>query len=112
MARLYRYQGPPAIADAVGGHPEGSRIRSPTDLERWMHDTAQQADPTGLIAATFVVDAEDVLCLADRRSEHLACAGGKAVRTAAEMCFARDMTGWQVREVSNQSTGYCPEPES
>jgi hypothetical protein len=112
MARVYRYQGPQTIAHAVAGHPEGYRILSEADLTCWMHDTAQQAGRSGSIEATFVVTEEGVLCLADRRSEHVACAGGKAVRAAGEMFFARGKAGWEVQEVSNQSTGYCPEPSS
>ena len=49
--------------------------------------------------------------LADRRSEHVACAGGRPVLAAGEITF--DMTsGVEVVAVSNQSTGYCPGPES
>src|SRR6185503_7650273 len=61
-------------------------------------------------AATFVVDREGVLRLADRRSEHVACAGGEEVLSAGEIFFAG--RGAEVVEVSNLSTGYCPEPSS
>ncbi|HKI30800.1 MAG TPA: hypothetical protein VKA46_02830 [Gemmataceae bacterium] len=50
--------------------------------------------------------------MADRRSEHVACAGGKLVLSAGEMFFRLSASGVQVVEVTNQSTGYCPEPES
>lgn len=112
MNQLYRYQGPQSIAQAVAGHPEGSPIRSVTDLEQWIKDTNQQVNSWGVIAATFVITREGFLRLADRHSEHVACAGGLAVRSAGEMFFARGGAGWTVREVSNQSTGYCPEPAS
>jgi hypothetical protein len=48
------------------------------------------------------------LLLAPRRSEHVACAGGRDVLAAGELRF--DSAGVVV-EASNQSTGYCP-PES
>ena len=64
-----------------------------------------------LIVATFVVDPLGDLLIADRRSEHVTCAGGKPVRSAGEMTF-RIGKEVKVMEVSNQSTGYCPEPES
>jgi hypothetical protein len=83
-----------------------------TDVERWVHDTRQQPDQLGLIVATFVITQDDILRLADRHSEHVACAGGGVVRAAGEMGFARRTGGWEVREVSNQSAGYCPEPTS
>lgn len=110
--RLYRYQGPQSIAQAVAGHPEGSPIRSVTDLERWMKDTNQQVKSGEVIAATFVITQEGLLCLADRHSEHVACAAGRPVRSAGEIFFAWSLAGWEVCEASNQSTGYCPEPAS
>lgn len=45
--------------------------------------------------------------MADRRSEHVACAGGEAVLAAGELTV--DERG-EVLEANNQSTGYCPEP--
>jgi len=52
------------------------------------------------------------LLVADRRSEHVACAGGGAVLSAGEMWFGIDCDRVEVVEVSNQSTGFCPESES
>ncbi len=65
-----------------------------------------------LIAATFVVDDQCMLLVADRRSEHVACAGGRPVLSAGEMFFRLANSGVEVVEVTNQSTGFCPEPES
>lgn len=112
MIRTYRYVGSQTIAQAVAGRPEGHPIRSVADLERWMQQTHQQPTRRGLIEATFVITEAGVLCLADRHSEHVACAGGRAVRSAGEMFFALGPDGWEVQEVSNQSAGYCPEPAS
>lgn len=58
---------------------------------------------------TYVIDLEGTLRVADRRSEHVACAGGRDVLAAGEITFARDGDGWLVSEVTNQSTGYCPD---
>jgi hypothetical protein len=112
MIRLYRYQGPQIIAHAVADHPEGYPIRSVADLEHWMRQTEQQMNRWGLVEATYVINQEGILCLADRHSEHVACAGGKAVRGAGEMFFSSGNNGWEVSDLSNQSTGYCPEPAS
>jgi hypothetical protein len=38
-------------------------------------------------------------------------AGGQDVLAAGEMMFASAETGWCVTEATNQSTGYCPEPD-
>lgn len=61
---------------------------------------------------TFVVDTGGFLRLAPRRSEHVACAGGGRVLSAGEIGFARRDGRWTVHEVSNQSTGYCPDVDS
>ncbi len=75
-------------------------------------EPASDPGPDGLIAATFVIDAKGTLLLADRRSEHVACAGGGPVQSAGEMFFLVAGGHVEVVEVSNQSTGFCPEPES
>jgi hypothetical protein len=49
---------------------------------------------------------------ASRRSEHVACAGGAPVLSAGEITFLYDQGRWMVSKVSNQSTGYCPDPAS
>lgn len=108
--RLYRYVGPKSIADRSGPEPAGAAIRSPDDVRAWARTTAQKLSD-GCVIVTFVVDASGVLLIADRRSEHVACAGGQPVQSAGEMTFDIG-SAVDVKEVSNQSTGYCPEPES
>jgi hypothetical protein len=82
------------------------------DVVRWITSTAEADRDSDEITVTFVVNEEGVLLIADRHSEHVACAGGRPVRAAGEMCFARKANRVTVARVSNQSTGYCPEPES
>jgi hypothetical protein len=59
-----------------------------------------------------VVDRVGTLRIADRHSEHVACAGGEPVQSAGEVTFALLGESVGVEAVSNQSTGYCPEPSS
>ena len=94
--RRYAYVGPADIR-ARGGAP-GTPIRSRADLGAFA-----SGEPL-----TFVVDTNGVLRVADRRSEHVACAGGGEVLSAGELTPA----GGAIVDISNQSTGYCPEPES
>ncbi|GAB4048595.1 hypothetical protein [Catellatospora paridis] len=107
--RRYSYVGPEEIlhlaADAIGGH----RIRSAADVGAWL-DICHRADLGE--AFTFVVDLDGTLRLAPRRSEHVACAAGAAVLAAGEILFSRDQADWAVDEVTNQSTGYCPDLDS
>jgi hypothetical protein len=110
--RVYRYVGPKVIAERAKAQPAGQRILSVADLCDWIPASGEQADASGLIAATFVIDQDGVLRIANRRSEHVACAGEEPVLSAGEMWFRDDGSGWEVAEATNQSTGYCPEPES
>lgn len=66
----------------------------------------------GNVMATFIIDESGWLRIAERRSEHVACAGGKPVRSAGEMTFTVGQVSVSVSCVTNQSTGYCPEPAS
>ena len=111
--RLYKYVGPPEIKTRSMGASAGREIRSRSDVTAWISETAQTVRPGDLIAATFVVDSNERLLIADRHSEHVACAGGGEVLAAGEIFFGiDDRTVVAVAEVTNQSTGYCPEPSS
>jgi hypothetical protein len=112
MTKLYHYVGPADIKARLAGRPDGTRILSSADFSAWVGDTAQAPGPKGLVPVTFVIDASGELLVGDRRSEHVACAGGGPVLSAGEMFFRIDGDRVEVAEVSNQSTGYCPEPES
>ena len=65
-----------------------------------------------MLIVTFVVDESGTLRVADRHGEHVACAGGQPVLSAGETTFNLSDPAVRLLEVSNQSTGYCPEPES
>ncbi|GAB2824391.1 hypothetical protein GCM10022221_23060 [Actinocorallia aurea] len=106
--RRYPYVGPEEIRERALVQPRGKAITSSVGLAGWL---ARQNEPEEPF--TFVVDGTGTLLLAPRRSEHVACAGGGAVLSAGEIAFERDgVLSWGVGEVSNQSTGYCPEPSS
>lgn len=106
--RSYRYVGPAELKAAVrsGG---GCRISSAAEFSGWIagRSATEPAEPF-----TFVVDTDGVLRLAPRRSEHVACAGGGRVLSAGEIGFVREADGWAVGEISNHSTGYCPDVTS
>jgi hypothetical protein len=112
MRSLYWYVGPKKIAERSLSAPVGTRVESPEDVRRWMRQTGQGVDAAGNVVATFVVDEPGWLRIADRRSEHVACAGGRPVRSAGEMTFTIRGRDVRVTWVTNQSTGYCPEPDS
>jgi hypothetical protein len=106
MSPLYRYVGPAGLRALAP--VDVAEIRSGDDLGAWLatRDAGELREPF-----TFVVDRRGTLRLAPRRSEHVACAGGEPVLAAGEMGFARTAAGWHADRVSNQSTGYCPDPD-
>ncbi|MFD7946150.1 hypothetical protein [Streptomyces sp. NPDC059744] len=105
----YRYVGPAELRSLVRPGGEGRSMRSPADFNEWAatRTVEELAEPF-----TFVVDAAGVLRLAPRRSEHVVCAAGEVVLSAGEISFSEESGRWAVDEVSNQSTGYCPDVSS
>ncbi|MGW9303529.1 hypothetical protein ACWHA3_22270 [Streptomyces cyaneofuscatus] len=101
--------GPAELKELVRAGGEGRSIRSAADFDEWVSALTldELAEPF-----TFVVDGDGVLRLAPRRSEHVVCAGGGEVLSAGEMSFREESGRWAVEEVSNQSTGYCPDISS
>jgi hypothetical protein len=112
VTRLYDYVGPADIRARAAGRPTGTRIDTLADLVAWLRQRGPRPNPEGLTAATLVIDSGGRLLLADRRSEHVACAGGGPVRSAGELFLRVEGDEAAVAEASNQSTGYCPELES
>ncbi|MFJ4681724.1 hypothetical protein [Kitasatospora sp. NPDC088783] len=107
--RSYRYVGPVELKAAVRPDSGGCPIGSAADFDAWIAErsAAELTEPF-----TFVVSRDGVLRLAPRRSEHVACAGGDMVLSAGEISFMHEGDRWSVGEVSNQSTGYCPDVAS
>ncbi|MEU1466177.1 hypothetical protein ABZ467_37285 [Streptomyces sp. NPDC005727] len=107
--RSYRYVGPVELKAAVRPGSGGCRIGSAADFGSWVAERSavELAEPF-----TFVVGMDGVLRLAPRRSEHIACAGGAMVLSAGEIRFIREAGRWAVGDVSNHSTGYCPDVSS
>jgi hypothetical protein len=103
----YRYVGDAALRRPP--HEDMVVVRSRAALEAWLatRDRTEVTEPF-----TYVVDLTGVLRVAPRRSEHVAAAEGDDVLAAGEVTFGRDVGGWSVTEVSNHSTGYCPDLDS
>ena len=106
-AHEYRYVGPAEIARAVQDMPSGRVVSEATDLARWLSEQSSEADAAGLVWATCVVDLRGRLRISHRSTEHVACAGGEAVQAAGEV--AVDAETQELGEITNLSTGYCPE---
>ena len=85
MSKTYRYVGPPEILARNRSAPKGMHIRCADELRAWIKATGQR--PDSQIVTTFAIDANGSLLIADRRSEHVACAGGETVLSAGEVDY-------------------------
>jgi len=112
IMRLYRYVGPDDIRERCRDVPAGKLIYCVQDFIDWMADTGQRLDGGRSLTVAFVIDENGRLRVADRHSEHIACAGAGRVLSAGEMTLSVDHNTIEAMEVSNQSTGYCPELRS
>lgn len=107
--REYRYVGPVEILARARPGRLGQAVGSHDDLAVWLAGQTAQ-DPGEPF--TYVVGLDGTLRLAPQRSEHVACAGRGPVLGAGEITFAASGGAWTVSEISNQSTGYCPDLSS
>lgn len=112
MMKRYSYVGPPEIARQSAASPTRRQIQSASDIAAWTRATEQFLDASGEVSATFIIAMDNRLWIADRRSEHVACAQGLQVLAAGELTFRVVGERAEVVAASNQSTGFCPEPES
>lgn len=107
--RKYHYVGPDEIRGVALTQPPGTDIQTPDDLAAWLESSPTEQTADGNWIATFTVSANRILRLAPRRSEHVACASGGPVLSAGEITIDSE---YDIVDISNQSTGFCPEPES
>lgn len=108
--RSYSYVGPPEIQARSRRESHCIQVISVAVLLPWSLAFLPSGRKNGTFTATFIIDTEERLWVADRHSEHVACADSGDVLAAGEMTFDRTPSDIQVAEVTNQSTGYCPEP--
>lgn len=109
MTRIYQYVGPRHILEDTSTYPPGHPVSSQEDVRAWLRGGSAQVDADGWVTATFTVSLAHQFTIADRRSEHVACAGGGPVLAAGEVTFEVG-EHVEVVDISNQSTGFCPEP--
>ena len=110
--RCYKYVGQNEIKVDALRESRRFRIQSIPELASCIQALSLNGRSNDPVVCTFTVDTRDELWLADRRSEHVACAGGEDVLAAGEITFYRVGDRFEVIEVTNQSTGYCPQPSS
>jgi hypothetical protein len=110
--RQYRYVGMRDAEEYLTDAVPRIAVHEAHDILAWMTETGQKLSPENTIVATFIIDTDGQLWISDRHSEHVVCARGGDVLSAGEITFAIHKQRVEVVEITNQSTGYCPEPES
>jgi hypothetical protein len=107
--RIYHYVAPSALGTLRRGEG-GLHVRGHEPLKDWIIQGGGRKNAPAERCATFIIDPLEQLWIADRRSEHVACANGGDVLAAGEITFEAAQRGVIATEITNQSTGYCPEP--
>ena len=95
-----------------GEFPSRTQVDGADTLAQWMTEHRDELDMDECIPATFVVDTDGAFWIADRGSEHVACARLGRVLSAGEAFFTGLGSTPSIYRITNQSTGYCPEPDS
>ena len=107
----YRYIGSPELQQRLKRENHCIQVRNKSDLVSWTTSFLASGRTRGRVTATFIIDITEQLWVADRHSEHVACADSQDVLAAGEITFDRSESQIFVAEITNQSTGYCPEPD-
>ena len=110
--RRYEFVGRESFLPKAGALPPRHHVVSPASVIQWAAESRPEIEWDGTWPATFIVDLEGRLWIADRRSEHVACARVQPVLAAGELFFEPVKNGVIAARVTNLSTGYCPEPVS
>jgi len=111
MSRAYSYIGATYLNSPEAFDTVRTPVSSAGDFLAAFRQ-AQLSNRNVPVVFTYIVDPNGLLWVTDRHSEHVACARGGEVLSAGEMTVEVDGERVLVTDISNQSTGYCPEPES
>jgi hypothetical protein len=112
MNRVYHYIGARELQQVLNQPSDRAPVLQPGDVLTWIEETQQEIEHDRSVIATFIIDTTGQLWIADRRSEHVLCAAGQPVLAAGEITFVIENQDIWVSEITNQSAGYCPEPEA
>ncbi len=107
--RHYQYVGQKEILEIATNQPAGTALHSKACIEKWLRDHETEIRDDGMHVMTFTLMPSGEFRIAPRRSEHVACASGGPVLSAGEVVVDSELN---IKEISNQSTGFCPEPNS
>lgn len=107
VEKLYTYVGPRDLL-TLSPPEDLVQVVSAESFYRWAQNKKVRSEG---YTVTYVVLASGELRMAERQTEHVACAEGGPVRAAGEMSFEIHKREVHITSLSNLSTGFCPEPE-
>lgn len=108
MNKIFQYVGTQELLDSLKDITPGFLIEKSDDILAWIK-FENQIPEYDLYWATYTIGEKGDMRLGDRRTEHVACSGRKPVLGAGEIAFEIDETTIEVIEISNLSTGFCPQ---
>lgn len=111
MSKVYSYVGTAPLNSPEAFNTMRTLVDDEGDLLLAFQE-AQSSEKNSSAVFTYITTSDGSLWIADRHSEHIACARGGGVLSAGEMTVEVDDGRVLVTDVTNQSTGYCPEPKS
>lgn len=111
MPHLYPYIGPPELRHGWDECSQRHIISTIAEIDLW-NAIQPKSRHEQRLTASFIIDPTAQLWIADQRSEHVACARGGHVLAAGEITFIVEAGLLVNCELTNQSTGYCPEPST
>ncbi|QDT44115.1 hypothetical protein Pan241w_42210 [Gimesia alba] len=112
VPKQYHYVGPVEIKQRVLNSAVCPSVYSKQDLLQRLRELEFEFRPNQSLIVTYVIDTSGFLKITDRHNEHVICASGHNVFSAGEMTFGYHKQDCVIENITNQSTGYCPEPES
>jgi hypothetical protein len=100
--KQYKYIGPKELLKLVSNTKRGKVISEANDVISWIKERNQELNAMNQVIATFIIDMDNRLLVADRHSEHVACAGGENILSAGEMTFELNGNNVEIVHVTNQ----------
>jgi hypothetical protein len=111
MKELYSYVGPKELLELVSDDVDRICISSLSEVHKWLKRTNQILDRNNSVTSTYIIDIKGVIWIGDRHMEHVVCAKGQPVLSAGEITLTINET-INASFITNQSTGFCPKPQS
>jgi hypothetical protein len=110
--KIYRYVGPENLLNLIHADICREAVENADSVLSWIRQTDQILNYDNSTTATYIIDTNEIMWICDRHMEHVVCAIGMPVLSAGEVTFRINNNHVEIPYITNQSTGFCPEPKS